>query len=182
MEIIKIENFIYLIRGHKVMLSMDLAHLYEVKPKVFIQAVKRNLDRFPSDFMFPLTLEEAAFLRSQFVTLEKGKGKHPKYPPFAFTEQGVAMLSGVLNSPRAIQVNSQIMRTFVKLRQMMTSNAELTKKIEALEKKYDGQFQIVFEAIRQLITPDETKKRRIGFTADHQKQEEKNGSRKTKSR
>ncbi|HVZ80139.1 MAG TPA: ORF6N domain-containing protein [bacterium] len=164
----KVENSIFLIRGFKVLLSTDLAILYGVPPKVFIQAVKRNIRRFPHDFMFKLTHQEMVSLRSQFVTLEKGKGKYSKYPPYAFTEQGVAMLSSVLNSPKAIQVNIQIMRTFVKLRQLMASNADLAKKIDELERKYDGHFTVVFEAIRELVAVPASKTRKIGFLSEPQ--------------
>ena len=145
-----IERKIYMIRGHKVMLDSDLAGLYGVETKRLNEQVRRNLKRFPDDFMFQLTPEEAESLRSQIATLEKGRGEHRKYLPLVFTEQGVAMLSGVLTSDRAIEVNVQIMRTFVKLRQMLASNAELARKLTALEKKYDSQFKMVFDAIRQL--------------------------------
>ncbi|MBI4825331.1 MAG: ORF6N domain-containing protein [Nitrospirae bacterium] len=158
-----IEKKIYLIRGLKVMLDRDLAELYEVDTKVFNQAIKRNAKRFPDDFMFQLSQSEAAELsRSQFVTLKRGQ--NIKYLPYAFTENGVAMLSGVLNSDRAITVNIQIMRTFTKLREMLSSHKELRQKIEEMEKKYDNQFKIVFDAIRQLMTPPETKSKKIiGF-------------------
>jgi len=163
----RIERHILLIRGHKVMLDSDLAELYGVEVKVLNQSVKRNIDRFPEDFMFQLTAEEDESLRSQFVTLKNGRGRHRKYPPYAFTEQGVAMLSGVLNSPRAVQVNIEIMRTFVLLRQMLASNEGLARKLAALEKKYDSQFRAVFDAIRQLMTPQQPPKRRqIGFNPD----------------
>ena len=128
-----------------------------------MKAVKRNLERFPEDFMFQLSKEEVDFLRSQIVTLKRGRGQHSKYLPYAFTEQGVAMLSSVLHSPRAIQVNIEIMRTFVRLRQMLASHADLARKLDALEKKYDAQFKSVFEAIRQLMAPPEPKRRPIGF-------------------
>jgi hypothetical protein len=158
----QIERKIYLIRGHKVMFDSDLADLYEVPVRVFNQAVKRNTNRFPEDFMFQLTKEEES-LRSQIVTLKKGRGHHRKYLPYAFTEQGVAMLSGILNSPRAIRVNIEIMRAFVRLRQMLASNAELARKLNALEKKYDAQFKVVFDAIRELMTPPDKPRRRIGY-------------------
>ncbi|MBI3753408.1 MAG: ORF6N domain-containing protein [Deltaproteobacteria bacterium] len=158
-----IERKIYLIRGQKVMLDSDLAELYGVATKVLLQAVKRNLKRFPSDFMFQLNYQQVAALRSQIVTLKKGRGQHRKYPPYVFTEQGVAMLSSVLNSERAIEVNIHIMRAFVKLREMIASNKELAKKLNELEKKYDTQFRVVFDAIRQLMTPPERKSRKIGF-------------------
>ncbi len=159
-----IERKILLIRGHKVMLDSDLAELYGVPAKVLNQAVKRNMKRFPSDFMFQLNENEyAAFLRSQFVTLKKGRGQHRKYPPFAFTEQGVAMLSSVLNSARAIEMNILIMRVFVKIREMIASNKDLAKRLDELENKYDAQFKVVFDALRQLMTPPEPRKKKIGF-------------------
>ena len=166
-----IENKIYLIRGQKVMLSTHLAKLYGVKVKALIQAVKRNIERFPEDFMFQLTWEEVQSLRSQFVTLEKiatsRKGKHFKYEPYAFTEQGVAMLSSVLNSKRAIQVNIAIMRAFVKLRQILSTHKEFVHKLNELERKiekHDVDIQSIFEAIRQLMAPSPEKPRRmIGF-------------------
>jgi hypothetical protein len=139
-----------------------LASLYEVETKALVRAVKRNLDRFPEDFMFQLSQEEFDDLRRHFGTSSAWGGR--RYAPYAFTEQGVAMLSSVLRSPRAVAVNVEIMRAFVRLRQMLASNAELARKLDALEKKYDDQFQIVFDAIRQLMLPPETTpKRRIGF-------------------
>jgi len=162
----RIEKRIFLLRGHRVMLSADLAELYEVKPKAFIQAVKRNLERFPEDFMFRLTTEESQALRSQIVTLETGRGKYPKYLPYAFTEQGVAMLSSVLRSKRAIQVNIVIMRAFVQLRRMLTTHRKLAQKLLGLERRietHDEQIQSIFEAIRQLMAPPEPQRRRIGF-------------------
>jgi len=158
-----VERVILIIRGHKVLLDVDLADMYGVEAKVLNQAVKRNIDRFPEDFMFQLTTEEAEVLRSQTVTLKGGRGQHRKYLPYAFTEQGVAMLSSVLRSPRAVQVNIEIMRAFVRLRQMLQSNSDLARKLTAMEKKYDAQFKIVFDAIRELMTPPTKPKRRIGF-------------------
>jgi hypothetical protein len=157
----RIEKAILLIRGQKVMLDADLADLYGVETKVLIQAVKRNLERFPGDFMFQLNQEEFAILRSQFVTSSNWGGR--RYRPYAFTEQGVAMLSSVLRSQRAIQVNIEIMRAFIRLRQMLASHVDLARKLEALEKKYDAQFRQVFEAIRRLMIPPEPKRRPIGF-------------------
>jgi len=159
----RIEKAILLIRGQKVMLDADLAELYGVETRVLVQAVKRNLERFPEDFMLQLSKEEVDFLRSQIVTLKKGRGQHSKYLPYAFTEQGVAMLSSVLRSQRAIQVNIEIMRAFIRLRQMLASHVKLARKLDALEKKYDAQFKQVFEAIRQLMTPPKPKRRPIGF-------------------
>ena len=158
-----ITNSILYIRGQKVILDTDLANLYEVETKVLIQAVKRNIERFPDDFMFQLDKEEFDILRSQTVTSSQWGGR--RYPPYAFTEQGVAMLSSVLRSERAVQVNIEIMRTFVKLREMLASNKDLSVKLKKLEKKYDDQFKIVFDAIRQLMNTDNIKKKRpIGFT------------------
>jgi len=159
----RIETQILLVKGQKVMLDRDLADLYEVDAKVLNQAVKRNLDRFPEDFMFQLTAEESARLRSQFVTLKTGRGQHRKYLPYAFTEQGVAMLSSVLRSKRAVLVNVEIMRAFVRLRQILGAHADLARKLAALERKYDSQFKAVFDAIRELMTPPPAKKRPIGF-------------------
>lgn len=145
-------------------LDEDLAQLYEVETKVLVQAVKRNLDRFPADFMFQLTQNEFDLLRSQSVTSSWG-GR--RYPPYAFTEQGVAMLSSVLRSERAVQVNIAIMRAFVQLRQIISSHADLARKLSALENKYDTQFKVVFEAIRELmISPKPTKKKPIGFVVN----------------
>ena len=166
----RIERLIFLIRSQRVMLDRDLAALYEVPTKVLNQAVKRNKGRFPQDFMFQITLQEAkswlpgvmdARLRSQNVTLKRGQ--HMKYRPYAFTEHGILMLSSVLNSERAIQVNIEIMRAFVRLRKILTSHAELARKLETLEKKYDSQFKLVFDAIRQLMAAPEKPSTKIGF-------------------
>jgi hypothetical protein len=155
---------IRLLRGQKVILDADLADLYGVETRVLVQAVKRNLERFPADFMFQLTAEEFNVLRSQTVTSRGWGGR--RYPPYAFTEQGVAMLAGVLNSPRAVQVNIEIMRAFVRFRKMLSSHAKLEKKLLELEEKYDGQFAMVFEALRQLMAPPEPKHKRIGFQGE----------------
>jgi len=160
----RIERAILMLRGHKVMLDADLAALYGVETKALVRAVKRNEDRFPHDFMFQLSREESDNLRLHFGTSSSWGGR--RYLPYAFTEQGVAMLSSVLRSPRAVQVNIEIMRAFVRLRKMLASNAELAKKLDALEKKYDVQFRAVFEAIRQLMAPREPKRRRIGFGSE----------------
>ena len=161
-----IEGMIYVIRGEKVMLDANLAKLYGVSTKVLMQSVKRNIDRFPIDFMFQLTIDEMHTLRSQFVTSKKkGKGGR-RYLPYVFTEQGVAMLSSVLRSPRAVQMNIAIMRTFVKLRKILATHKELAHKLEALERqvgKHDEQIYVIFEAIKQLMAPSEKPKRRIGF-------------------
>lgn len=164
----RITRVILLLRGHKVMLDADLAVLYGVDTRTLNQAVQRNLDRFPSDFMFQLSEEEAA-LRSQIVILKKGRGQHRKYLPYAFTEQGVAMLSSVLRSPQAVQVNIEIMRAFVRMRQFQRSNDDMGKKLAALEKKYerhDAQFKVVFQAIRELMDPPTKKRRPIGFRSE----------------
>lgn len=157
----RIEKSILQIGGKKVMLDADLAELYGVETRVLVQAVKRNLDRFPEDFMFQLTEEQFKNLRSQIVTSSGWGGR--RYPPYVFTEQGVAMLSSVLRSSRAIQVNIEIMRAFVRLRRLLASNVELARKINDLEKKYDDQFKVVFDAIKQLMAPPEPPKRPIGF-------------------
>jgi hypothetical protein len=180
------ENLVPLVRfvrGEKALLDSDLAALYGVSTKVLNQAVKRNAARFPEDFMFQLTADEWERLRSQIVILSKepdrnrsqivtGSRTHrgPSFRPYAFTEQGVAMLSSVLRSPRAVEVNIAIMRTFVQLRRLMDSNRDLARRIEALEKRYDEQFATVFDAIKRLIADDESRKtkpkRRIGFLAE----------------
>ncbi|NUN97782.1 MAG: ORF6N domain-containing protein [Candidatus Omnitrophica bacterium] len=156
----RIEQAILLIRGHRVLLDEDLASLYGVSTGRLNEQVKRNRRRFPEDFMFQLTPKEWDNLRSQFATSSWG-GR--RYPPHAFTEQGVAMLSSVLQSDRAIEVNIEIMRAFVRMRQVLASHAELARKLAALERKYDKRFQAVFEAIRQLMTTPVTKLRPIGF-------------------
>lgn len=185
----RIERRILLLRGQKVMLDFDLARLYEVPTKALNQAVKRNLERFPPDFVFQLSHDETQLvMRSQIVTSNSETGANPldnsevlrsqivtsklargsggrRYQPLAFTEQGVAMLSSVLRSPRAIQVNVAIMRTFVQLRQMLATHADLSRKLAALESKYDAQFKAVFDAIRELMQPlpEEKPRREIGF-------------------
>lgn len=160
----RIESKILLIRGQKVILDSDLAELYGVTIKVLNQAIKRNRDRFPPDFMIQLTAGEHELLRSQFVTLKKGgRGTHRKYLPYAFTEQGVAMISSVLRSQRAVRVNIEIMRAFVRLREILSTHKHLARKLYELEKRYDSQFRAVFDAIRQLMSPPQTKPKRIGF-------------------
>lgn len=163
-----IEQRIFLIRGRKVMVDFDLAQLYEVETGALNQAVHRNIDRFPADFMFRLTTEESEVLRSQSVISKQGAGGR-RYNPYVFTEQGVAMLSGVLSSPRAVNVNIAIMRAFVRLRELVSSHADLARKLDELERKYDGQFQVVFQAIKEMMTPsplaEETRKQ-IGFQGD----------------
>ncbi len=162
----RIERTILLIRGQKVILSSDLASLYDVEPRTLIQAVKRNIERFPEDFMFQLDRDEWRILKSQIVISSFAEwGGSRRSPPYAFTEQGVAMLSSVLRSPRAVAVNVEIMRAFVRLRQMLLSHADLARKVNALEAKYDTQFKVVFDAIRQLMEPPAKPRRAIGFHA-----------------
>ena len=162
----RIEHSILLIRGQKVMLSLDLAMLYGVAPRALIQAVKRNIERFPDNFMFQLNEDELGILKSQNVISSSYQwGGSRRAAPYAFTEQGVAMLSSVLRSPRAVAVNIEIMRAFVRLRQMLLSHADLARKFDALEKTYDAQFKVVFDALRQLMQPPVKPKRSIGFHA-----------------
>lgn len=173
----RLEKRILLLRDQKVMLSPDLAELYEVEPRVLVQAVKRNVERFPADFMFQLTRGEVVLLRSQSVILKSRapsgsssqfvslkRGQNVKYAPYAFTEQGVAMLSSVLRSKRAVLVNIEIMRAFVRLREITASHKDLARKLNALEQKYDAEFKVVFDAIRKLMEPlPAVAKRQIGF-------------------
>ena len=161
----RIERQIYFLRGEKVLLSSDLAKLYQVEPRALVQAVKRNRERFPDDFMFQLSADEFKNLKSQIVTSSWGGSRRAR--PYAFTEQGVAMLSSILRSRRAVQVNIEIMRAFVRLRRILGSNEELARKLATLESKYDSQFKIVFDAIRQLMAPPPSKKRPIGFSWVH---------------
>ncbi len=162
----RIERAIILVRGEKVMLDSELAEIYGVTTKRLNEQVRRNLNRFPSDFMFQLTPEEAASLRSQIATSNKGRGGR-RYLPYAFTEHGALMLANVLNSERAAQTSVMVVRAFVRLRQLLSSNAELARKLEALENKYDTQFKVVFDAIRQLMSPVATKRKEIGFHVQH---------------
>ena len=154
------------------LLVSDLAALYDVPVKALVQAIKRNPQRFPPDFLFRLTEQEVRAFRSQIVTLDvkvdrpKGRGRHLRVPPYAFTEQGVAMLSSVLKSERAVQANVEIMRAFVRLRGLILHNADLSRRLDALESKYDRQFKVVFDAIRELMDPPAPpSKRRIGFVS-----------------
>jgi len=156
----RIERSILLLRGEKVILDKDIAALYGVETRALVQAMKRNQDRFPSDFMMQLTAEEVENLRSQSVISSWG-GR--RYRPYAFTEQGVAMLSSVLRSERAVRVNIEIMRVFVRLRQVMSTQADLVRRLDELEQRYDGQFKAVFDALRRLVAPPERSRRRIGF-------------------
>jgi hypothetical protein len=162
-----IERRIYLIRSQKVMLDSDLAELYQVETKALNQAVRRNPERFPEDFMFQLTGEEAAALRSQTVTLEKGRGRYSKYAPLAFTEHGVAMLSSVLKSDRAAQMNVIIIRAFVKLREVLASSKELSRRVEQIEvrlQRHGAAIGVLVDEIKKLKQAPAAPKRRIGFT------------------
>ncbi len=166
----RLERTILLIGGHKVILDADLAVLYGVETRSLVQAVKRNINRFPGDFMFQISDDDHAVLRSQSVISKPEARGGRRYPPYAFTEQGVAMLSSVLRSERAVQVNIQIMRTFVKLRRMLAAHEDLARKLDALEGKYDRQFKVVFEAIRELMAPPAGQPRRsIGFVAEERR-------------
>ncbi len=161
----KVERRILLVRGNKVMLDSHLAELYGVPTKRLNQQVRRNTKRFPADFMLKLTEAEAAALRSQIATSNDGRGGR-RYLPLAFTEQGVAMLSSVLTSDRAVEVNIAIMRTFVQLREMLATNKALAHRMEEMEKRYDHQFQLVFQTLRQLRSPRQVRRKRIiGFAA-----------------
>ena len=174
MEIQTIQSKIYEIRGQKAMLDFDLAHLYETETKVLKQAVRRNIQRFPPDFLFELTKEEYQVLRSQIVTLEPGKGRYSKYLPFAFTEQGVAMLASILNSPKAIEVNIAIVRAFVFIRQYALSHKDLTDKLRKLEARYKRKFKDISAAIQFLLQKDQMatnqqERKRIGFKTENKK-------------
>ena len=165
-------NKIYLIRGQKIMVDMDLAKLYGVPTKAFNQAVKRNAERFPGDFMFRLTKKEWESLRSQFVTLEIGRGKYPKYLPYVFTEQGVAMLSSVLNSETAIRVNIQIIRVFTKMRELLLTHKDILLQLEKIEKKltgHDEDIQLIFQYLKQLLNPPRPPRNKIGFRRKDEK-------------
>jgi len=154
------------IRGARVLLDSDLAQLYGVRTAVLVQAAKRNPERFPDDFMFQLTPEEHSVLRSQIVTSKPEARGGRRYPPYGFTEQGVAMLSSVLRSPTAAQVNVSIMRAFVRLRRFALSHDELARRLDALEKDFDQKFNIVFEAIQAMLLEDQSEAQRIGFELD----------------
>jgi len=160
-ETIRIVGSIRILRGHRVLLDTDLAELYGVETRVLIQAVHRNLERFPEDFLFRLGPEEASRLRSQIVISSRRGGR--RHRPYAFTEQGVAMLSGILRSPRAILVNVEIMRTFVRLRRDLVTHEDLARKVETLERRYDERFRSVFEALRALMPLPRPSRARIGF-------------------
>ena len=169
----RIQRCIYLVRKHKVMLDKDLATLYGVTTKRLNEQVQRNINRFPSDFMFQLNDGETKILRSQIATSKKGRGGR-RYNPYAFTEQGVAMLSSVLRSKRAVEVNIAIMRTFVKLRQILADNALLRRKIESMERKYDEKFQQVFDVLKYMITEEAKPKQPFGFHSKKKKDKAKN--------
>jgi hypothetical protein len=161
-----IEDKIYIVRGLKVMLDSHLANLYQVETKALKRAVHRHLNRFPPDFMFALNRDEYNSLRCQIGTLESRRGRHSKYSPYVFTQEGVAMLSSVLNSPRAIQVNIQIMRAFVRLREWMAGNEKLKRRINSLELKFNNKFSIVFKAIRLLLDGPKRKVHVRGFSGN----------------
>ena len=163
MELLVIQNKVFTIRGCKVMLDFDLAELYEIETKALKQAVRRNIERFPEDFMFELTAEEYKSLRSQFVTLKKSRGSHTKYLPFAFTEQGVAMLSSVLNSYKAIQVNITIMRAFVNIRQHYLDSKELKARLDKLEDEMHIKFNDIHQALSYLLEPPHEERNPVGF-------------------
>ena len=156
----RIEQRIFMLRSQRVMLSPHLAELYQVEPRALVQSVKRNRERFPEDFMFQLSREEFRNLKSQIVISSWGGTRSL---PYAFTEQGVAMLSSILRGPRAVRVNIEIIRAFVRLRKLLSSHAELSRRLDQLEKKYDGQFRIVFEAIRELMESPEKAQKELGF-------------------
>lgn len=162
----RVERAIIVLRGQRVILDAELAAMYGVGTREIVQAAQRNPERFPADFVFQLTIQELGFLRSQSVISSSGGHGGRRALPYAFTEQGVAMLSSVLRSPRAVRVNVEIMRTFVRLRRMLQANAELARKLEELEKKYDAQFRVIFDAIRELMAPRVKQKKRIGFGGD----------------
>lgn len=172
-EIIQIETRVLTIRGQKIMVDEDLALLYDIPTKVLIQTIKRNKDRFPEDFMFQINQDEYTSIEPHLVKMRKGRGGR-RYLPYAFTEQGVAMLSSVLNSDRAVRVNIEIMRVFVRLRHVLLSSDKVAQKLDELEKAvetHDKQIQTIFSAIRQLITPEQPPKRRIGFGVDNMAKE-----------
>jgi phage regulator Rha-like protein len=165
----ELEQRIFLLRGRRVMLSTHLAGMYGVEVRALVQAVKRNVERFPEDFMFQLTAEEFDSLRSQIVILDAGRGQHSKYLPYAFTQEGVAMLSSVLRSSRAVQVNIGIMRAFVRIREMLGAHRDLQARLNELERKYDAQFKVVFDAIRQITAPAAPSRKQISYVPNERK-------------
>jgi ORF6N domain len=162
----RVTSCIFLLRGEKVMFDFDLAELYGVETGALNRAVQRNVERFPSDFLFKLRPEEVVNLKCQIGISSSAHGGRRRSVPYAFTEQGVAMLSSVLRSPRAVEVNIEIMRAFVRLRRLLLENVDLARKLAELEKRYDGQFRVVFEAIRELMEPAPTPGKRLGFGTD----------------
>lgn len=167
-----IQQKILLIRGQRVMLDSDLARLYSVTVKRLNEQVKRNIKRFPQDFMFQLSEEEYHSLRSQFATLKLGRGRHRKFLPYVFSEHGAIMLANVLNSPVAVEASIQVVRAFVKIREVLSTHTKLAHKLTELENRienHDEEIHTIFEAIRQLMTPPEMKKRKIGFNRDKEK-------------
>lgn len=173
------DSMIYLIRGHKVMLDEDMARIYGVTTKRLNEQVKRNSDRFPSEFMFKLNEKESISLRSQFATSKEGKGGR-RYAPYVFTEHGAVMLASVLNSPIAIKASIQVVKAFVRLREMLIANKELAEKLDLLEQKYDKNFAVVFDAIRRLMNPRVGRRKRIGYRVGNPKV--KNGKFKTQKK
>lgn len=163
MDLLVIQNKVFTVRGYKVMLDFDLAELYEIETRTLKQAVRRNMERFPQDFMFELTADELASLRSQIVILKKSRGSHSKYLPFAFTEQGVAMLSSVLNSYKAIQVNITIMRAFVNIRQHYLDSKELKARLDKLEDEMHVKFNDIHQALSYLLEPPQKERNPVGF-------------------
>jgi hypothetical protein len=159
----RIERSILFLRNERVILDIDLAELYEVPTKALVQAVKRNIDRFPADFMLQMTKVEFENWRSQFVTSNSAVKQGLRWRPYVFTEQGVAMLSSVLRSERAVQVNVAIMRTFVRLRELIATNKDLVQRLDELEKRYDSQFRAIFELIQEMISPPEYPRTPMGF-------------------
>ena len=159
----RVEDRILTIRGHRVMVDTDLAEVYGVPTKALNQAIKRNAERFPEDFMFQLSREEADSLRSQTVTLNTVRGQHRKYLPYVFTEHGVIMAASVLNSPRAIEASVYVVRAFVKMREVLATHKELSRRLDEMEGKYDRHFKVVFDAIRALMEPPKIPRRRIGY-------------------
>ena len=175
----RIQKCICLIRGHKVLLDSDLAELYGVPTKRLNEQVRRNRERFPVDFMFQLTSDEAKRLRSQIATSKEGRGGR-RYQPYAFTEQGVAMMSSVLRSRRAIEVNIAIMRTFVKLREILLTNVALRRKIESMERRYDEQFKLVFKVLSEMVMPAHKPKTQIGYLTEAKQRKQGSAKAKTK--
>jgi ORF6N domain len=164
-----IERRIYLIRGHKVMLDSHLAELYGVTTKRLNEQVKRNRNRFPEDFMFQLTREETTLLNRSQIATGSQKHRDPRFTPYAFTEHGAVMAASVLNSTIAVQASIQVVRAFVRLREILTTHRDLARKLAEMENKYDAQFRVVFDAIRKLMGPPKTSRRQIGFTAAEKK-------------